>query len=278
MVPLNRMRDEPKMTASLHRISQLMREARDYSNLAPLMIGCRNSKRVLTKPFIEQAVRNACDQGNEVAIMHCLRQADKTGLKLCHHNVAETMMSRATWMAVDQDWREGGIQKALDFAESLWIMMQDSKHIAAGHPNPMRNPIIVGVMVQLHAVKAVKFHRQENAQGEVLEYTQRLLALWKKLIFPFKNGNIGSKIEVDRNLRNWAPIWHGMKMARKVSGITKEMREELGMRIQEVASAMGATRNFLEVNSKPGPVQPDQKLNYDRRGEKLYEKLSSVSS
>ena len=274
MVPLDRLRDEPKMSTSLHRIKQLMRETRDYRNLASFMIGCRNSGRILRKPFVEQIVRNACEQGNEYAIIECLKQADKTGLKLWHHNIAETLMSRATWMAVDQHWTEGAVNRGLGFAESLWIMMQDPKQIQPGLPNPTYNPVIVGVMVQLLATKAVMFHGQKDTQGKVAEYTQRLLAVWNRLMFPINC----DKYDADSNLRKWAPIWHGMKMARKVSGITKEMREELGMRVKEVASALETARETLQINPKPASVQPDQKPNYDRRGAKLYEKLSSVSS
>lgn len=269
MVPLDRMRDEPKMRTSLHRIIQLMREIRDYRNLTPFMIGCRNSRRLLTRNFIERAVRTACEQGEEVAIMDCLKPAEKTGLKLCHYNIAETLISRATWIAVDHDWTEQGVQEALDFAESLWIMMQDPKQIEARKPNPMNNLTVVGVMVQLHAVKALKFNGQEGAPGEVVEYTQRLLTLWNKPTFSFEKGR---SIDADIRLRSWAPIWHGMKLAREVSGITKEMREELGTRVKEVESALEAAREFFQSNSKS-----DQKLNYDRRGVKLYEKLSSFS-
>ena len=274
MVPLDHMRDEPRMSASLHLIIQQMRETRDYWNLAPFMIGCRNSKRVLTQNFIERVVRNACEHGKEVAIMDCLRQTDKTGLKLCHYNIAETLMLRATWIAVDHDWTERGLDKALKFAESLWIMMQDPNQMEVRQPNPMNNLAVVGVMLQLHAVKAVKFHSQVDAQGEVVEFTRRLLALWNKLTLLSESGN---NIEADIRLRKWAPIWHGMKLARKVSGVTKEMREELGKRVKTVASALEAAREIYQFKSKPAPVQADQKPNYDRRGVKLYEKLSSVS-
>lgn len=269
------MKDEPRMSASLHLINQLMRETRDYWNLAPFMIGCRNSNRVVTQAFIERAVRNACEQGKEVAIIDCLRQTDKTGLKLCHYNIAATLMLRATWMAVDQDWTERGVNEALKFAESLWIMMQDPDQMEERQPNPMNNLTVVGVMLQLHAVKAVKFHKQVDAQGEVVEFTRRLLALWNKPAFLFESGY---KIEADIRLRNWAPLWHGMKLARKVSGMTKEMREELAKRVKEVASAMEVAREILQYKPKAAPVQADQRLDYDRRGVKLYEKLSSVSS
>lgn len=274
MLPLNCMRDEPRMSTSLHRINQLMREARDYRNLASLMIGCRNSKRVLRKPFVEQTVRSACEQGNENAIMECLWKVDKTGLKLWHHNIAETLMFRATWMAVDEDWTEGAVNRGLGFAEKLWVMMQDPKHIEAGLPNPTYNPLIVGVMVQLHVAKAVKFHGYKDIQKKAVKYTQRLLALWDKLIFPVDC----AKIDADNNLQKWAPIWHGMKMARKAPGVNKEMREELDERLQEVRYALESARKVLRISPKLDSVQPDEKLNYDRRGVKLYEKLSSVSS
>lgn len=278
MHPLNRMRDEPKMGTSLYRINKLMREARDYRNLAPFMIGCRNSKRALRRPFVEQAVRNACEQDNESAILNCLRQAGKTGLKLWQHNVAETLMNRAVWMAVDMNWTEEAVDRGLDFADSLWIMMQDPTHIEAGLPNPTYNPVIVGVMVQLHSAKAVMFQGQKDTQGKgsepiVVEYTQRLLALWDKLIFPVDC----DRSDADSNLRKWAPIWHGMKMAQKASGVRKEVKKELSIRVKAIESALKNARKILQTNQRPASVQLDEKPNYTRRGEKLYEKLSSVS-
>ena len=274
MHPLNPMRDEPKMSTSFGRINKLMREAKNYQNLVPFMIGCRTSKRVLRKSFVEKAVRHACEQKNENVIMECLRQTDQTGLKLWHHNIAETLMFRAIWMALDMDWTEEAVDKGLRFADMLWIMMQHPKHTEAGLPNPAYNPVIVGVMVQLHAAKAVKSLGQIDAHGKVIEYTQRLLALWDKLIFPVSY----DEFDAHSNLRKWAPIWHGMKMARKVSGVTREMREELGIRVKEIASALENARKFLQLNPRPASFQLNEKLHYDQRGLNLYEKLSSVVS
>lgn len=272
--PLNRMRDEPGTNSSLHRIFKLMRNAKNWQNLAPLLTGLRNSKRLIKSSLVEQVVRNACERENEGAILECLRQADKTGLKLRHPTVAEALMSRAVAMAVDGDWTGGAVHSALGLADSVWIMMQDPKHAEAGLPDPTHNPVIVGAMVQLHAAKAVMFHEQKDTEGKVVEYTQRLLALWEKLIFPVDC----DKFDADRNLLKWAPVWHGMKMARKVSEVTDEMKGKLGIRAKEMESALEIARKTVASIPRPGSVQNDEELNYVRRGVKLYEKLSSVSS
>lgn len=278
MHPINRMQDEPGMDTSLAEIKRLMRESRNYWNLAPFLTGCRTSKRVVKGTFVEQVVKHACDSNNEKAIMECLRQVNKTGLKLWHYNIAETLMRRAVWLAVLWNWDKG-----LYFADTLWIMMQDPKHIQPGLPNPTCNPIVVGMMVQLYASKAIMLQGQQDTPGNVItnkavEYTQRLLSLWDKLNFDMVKGrNIQDDLlKADHSLLKWAPIWHGMIMARKVSGVTKEMREELGVRVKEVASALETAQKFLQDTPRPGPIK--QRRGYNRRGVKLYEKLSSISS
>lgn len=273
--PLNRMRDEPLTRTSIIKILQLMREAKNWQNLAPFLIGLRNSQRVLRQPHLEKMVRTACEQGNEGAIMECLRQSEKTGVELWQVGVAVELMWRAMGRAIEGNWTEEAVDRGLRLADSLWIMMQDPKHANEQLLDPTQCPETVGVMVQLHAAKAVMFHEQKDIHGKVVEYTQRLLALWEKMNFPNSDSDVRT---ATLNLMKWAPVWHGMKMARKVSEVTSEMKKELGIRVKEVEVAMEAARNIVYSYREALPVEDQEKATYYRRGVGLYEKLSSVSS
>ena len=266
MHPLNPMRDEPKKS-STHRIALLMQETKDWRNLPSLLIGLRNSRRPMKRAPLEKMVRNACEHGYEGVIMECLRQTDKTGVVLCHLRLAHTLMLRAVYRAIEGDWTEAALNKGLDLADSLWIMMHDPKHESpnGSSENPTQSPQIVGVMLQLHAAKAVMLQARQDTQGKVVEYTQRLLALWGKLDFSF---DPDPPHGADK-LLEWIPIWHGMKMAQKISGMTIKMRDELGIRIKEIETAIDNALNIIRQS------QGDAGF---RRGLKLYENISSVSS
>lgn len=275
MHPLNRMRDEPRTRTSIAKILKLMRDIQNWQNLAPFLTGLRNSQRKLKQAHLEKMIRNACEQGNEGAIMECLRQPEKTGVRLWQPRVAVELMWRAVTRATEGNWTEEAVDRGLHLADSLWIMMQDPKHVDKKLLNPTHCPEIVGVMVQLQAAKAVMFHEQKDTQGKVFEYTQRLLALWEEMNFQNHDSDIYT---ADYNLLKWAPVWHGMKMARKVSGVTSEMRRALGIRVKEVEAAMEAARIIIQSHQEALHVEHSAKADHVPRGVKMYETLSSVSS
>jgi hypothetical protein len=266
MKPLNRLDDEPGVRAAIAKILTLMSSPRDWENLAPFLIGLRNSQRILKDSQVEKIVRVACLKGRETAIMECLRQVDRTGWGLWHLSIAKQMMWRAMGRAMDGDWEEQALDKGLELADALWIMMQDPKHAdpIKRHRNSTYSPEVVGVMVQLHAAKAVMFRGGEDTRGLVNEYTQRLLALWEKLEF---SGEGLELYDARENLLAWAPIWHGLKLVQKVSGVGP-VKILLNLRIDEVESAIHIAQDALL----------DQGKGSTARGLNLYEKLSRVSS
>ncbi len=264
MHPLNHLHDEPRTRSALARITELMAEPRDWQNLAPFLIGLRNSKRQLREFQAVKIVRKGCEKGMEGALMECFRQARRTGLGLWHREVAVEMMWRALGRAIEGGWTEDAVNRGIELADSLWIMMQDPKH-ATGNKDSTHFPEVVGVMVHLHAAKAVMFQGKKDTEGKVAEYTQRLLALWDKLVFPVE---YDQWYKAHDNLKIWTPIWFGMKMARKVSGISTEMRQELGVKIKEMGTHLEGARNLVVS------CQPDGVI---RRGVDMHEKLSQVS-
>lgn len=266
MKPLNRMDDEPGTRAAIAKVLELMYEPRDWENLAPFLIGLRNSGRVLRESMTEKIVRVACHKGRETAIMECFRQVDRTGLGLWHLPIAREMMWRALGRAMEGGWKGEALDKGIELADSVWIMMQDPKHLdpTKKHRDATYSPEIVGVMVQLHAAKAVMFQGGYDHGGLVAEYTQRLLALWTKLVFPVE---YEQWYNANSDLKMWAPIWHGLKLAQKVSEIGP-MKVLLSPRINEMESAIHEAKAVLIRRGKDSTS----------RGLKLYEELSRASS
>lgn len=268
MHPLDPMRDQPPKN-SVSTVLSLMCEIQNWSNLPSFMIGLRNSNRTMNLKSQEWIVRKACDQGNEGLIMECLRQTDKTGLALHELTLAKRLMHRALDRACEGGWTEEAVEKGLKMADSVWIMMQDPKHTApdGSAEDPTRSPLILGVMLQLHAAKVVMFQGGNDTKGKVAEYTQRLLSSWDKLDFSNANNDTFPNMRI----REWAPIWHGMKITRKFSGLTKEVGDELDIRTKEIGSAIKS------VIDKVRSVTTTSQRVSDRWGEKLYDQLSKVS-
>ena len=263
------MRDNPSMRRSLAKVLDLMEETggNAWENLPGLLVGLKRSRWHLPGWQQQKLVRRACFAKQEGMIVQCIRQVDLTGLSMKEPGAVMEIMRAALRRAQDGEWGKEGLQRGVKFAESVWWLMQEEKQTQLGLNDPMRNPELAGIMVLLHAAKAVKYGEKKDVEGHVARYVEILLAQWK-------NADLTSverhKFDANQKLVGWAPVLHGMKMARQVLGEESDVGKELGIKLEREVEPMLEKARQVILTRMPQEGS--------RRGLKLYEELSVLSS
>ena len=265
--PLSHVKDEPNTRTNFAKALDLMTETGDFRNLPAFLEGLKTARRSIKGYQLEKAIRRANESGRQSIVNDCLRRTESTGLNLGDLQKAREVMWGATMKAMQNNWSQEGVQKAARYAENFWELMHDAKHHEKMHglQDAKKRPEIVGVLLQLCAARA----KRGGEKNVVEKYAGLMLIRWE---------NSREDMAIDEGVWNdanhkmlmWAPVWHGIMLAREVLGaqsaIGKKLEEKLGADMQPL---MKKCQAILAAN-------PPQEGGV-RRGLNVYEELSKVS-
>lgn len=270
--PLDKRRDEPGTRGSIATVVRLMGESGEWGNLAGFLEGLKVARRKVAGWQVEKMVRRANEGGKQGVVMDVLRRVEKTGVGLWDVKVCREVMRGAVLKATRSGWSEEGIEKGVKYAENVWELMWDPRHVEEQKKvgmDPRGRPEIVGVMVLMHAVKAAKLEGGKDEEGMVEKYAEIMLKRWE---------NSRSDMAVDAQdwsdanykLSIWAPVWYGTRMARQVVGagspLGKRLEEKL---IQDLEPLVQKSQAIVLAHT------PEEGV---RRGLKMYEDILQASS
>ena len=249
-----------------------MGESGDWGNMAGFLEGLKVARRKVAGWQVEKMVRRA-NEGGKMGVVHdVLRRVEKTGVGLWDVRVCREVMWGAVLKATQSGWSEEGIEKGVKYAENIWELMWDPRHVEEQKKvgmDPRGRPEIVGVMVLMHAVKAVKLGGGKDEAGMVERYAEVMLKRWE---------NSRDTMVVDEQdwsdanykLCVWAPVWHGMKMARQVVGAGSPHGKRLEKKLsQDLEPLVQKCQAIVLAHA------PDEGM---RRGLKMYEDVLQASS
>lgn len=270
--PLDKRRDEPPTRSSFATVVRLMGESGDWGNMAGFLEGLKVARRKLAGWQVEKMVRRA-NEGGKMGVVHdILRRVERTGVGLWDVKVCREVMRGAVLKAAQSGWGEEGIEKGVRYAENIWELMWDPRHTEVQKKiemDPRQRPEIVGVMALMHAVKVVKLGGGRDEGGMVEKYTQLMLTRWE---------NSREVMAVDAQdwsdanykLYVWAPVWHGMKLARQIVGAESPLGKRLSDKLsQDLEPLVQKCQAILLAHApKEGT----------RRGLKMYEDTLQASS
>ncbi|KAL8827519.1 MAG: hypothetical protein Q9191_003131 [Dirinaria sp. TL-2023a] len=265
--PLNRLRDEPKTRASVAKVLALMKEGRDWVNLPGFLEGLKTARRKLRGWQVEKMVRRANECGRQGVVLECLRRVEGTAVGLWEVAVVRECMIGAVLKAQMDGWGSKGVEEGANFAMQVWDMLWDERHRVARPPekDPKLRPEIVGVVVEMLAAKAVKVEDGKGDSKELKKHVERLVGVWKYADLEVDEGGL---YDANAKLMMWAPVWHGMKLARTVLGHDSQLGGELGKRIQkDLDPLLKKAKEVVAANVPEGG---------ERRGLKMYEQLLSA--
>lgn len=264
--PLSHVKDEPNTRASFAKALDLMTESGDFKNLPGFLQGLKTARRSIKDYQLEKAVRRANESGRQSIINDCLRRTESTGLSLGNLRVAREVVWGATLRAIQSDWSQKGVEKAAKYAENVWELMHDPRHGEKMHgmENAKRRPEVLGVLVQLSAARAT----MSGDKSAVEKYVSLMLSYWERgrEEMALEEGDWN---DANYKLLMWAPVWHGIKLARKVLGAQSPLGKKLGERMsQDLGPLVEQCQEILSANP------PHEGT---RRGLNMYERLSQVS-
>ena len=249
-----------------------MGESGDWGNMAGFLDGLRVARRKLAGWQVEKMVRRANEGGKMGAVLDILRRVESTGIGLWDVKVCREVMRGAVLKGVQSGWSEEGVKRGVKYAENLWELMWGPKHVEGQEKtgeNPKGRPEIIGTMVLMHAVKALKLGGGKDEEEMIRKYAGLMLKKWEN-----SRGDmvIDTQDWSDANykLYIWAPAWHGMKMARQVIGAGSPLGKSLGEKLSQDLDPLIQTSQAIVLAHAPEEGT--------RRGLKMYEDIVQASS
>ena len=267
--PLDRTKDEPSTRKNFHQVVKLMDESGDWRNLQGWLEGLKSAGRKIEGGVLEKVVRKVVEAKKMGIIIECLQRVEYTGLGLWDLGVAREAMWGGTAIAVQGKWSEGAVEKGVRYAENVWAMMCDEKHagVQLEDYHPRSRPEVLGLLVLVHAAQAVMFKEGKDEAGMVGKYARLLLQYWDRA--DLEKVEDGDWVDANIKIFTWAPVLHGLKMARMVVGEESALGKSLGGKVdRELEPLLQKTRLILEAT--PGAEK--------RRGLAICESLSRLSS
>lgn len=249
-----------------------MGESGDWRNMAGFLEGLRVAKRKLAGWQVEKMVRRANEGGKQWVVLDILKRVEKTGVGLWDVKVCREVMRGAVLKGVQSGWSEEGVEKGVKYAENIWELLWDPRHLEEQKKFELDlrgRPEIVGVMVLMHAVKAVRLKGGKDEEGMVQKYAEVMLNKWDNsrgvMVIDEQDWS-----DANYKLSIWAPVWHGMKLARQVVGAGSPLGKRLGEKVsKDLDPLMQKSQAILSAHS------PEKGT---RRGLKMYEDIFQTSS
>ena len=245
-----------------------MQESGDWRNLPGFLEGLKSAHRRLDGGQVEKMVRKCNEAGRMGVVLDCLRRVEGTGTGLWDVRVAREVVWGAAQRMVQGGWGEEAVGKAGKFAENVWELMWDERHArgAAEDGNSRTRPEVLGAMMQVHAAKVVLFGEGKDEAGLVNKYARLMLKSWDNAELGLEEGNWN---DANYKLVMWAPVWHGMKMARKVLGEGSPLGKSLASKMdEEVEPLLAKAQDMLQKVTTEGKKW---------RGLSVYEEVLKVS-
>jgi hypothetical protein len=238
---INKRKDIPNHKKALYNAMKLMKEKTDWANLPNLLEGLKVAGMNTNTPPIKGVVLSELMKaGRQEVILECLRRVEGTGMQLKEPNFVIRIMLAMQKRAFTINWHEHETAKALKWAEMVVVLMEDPKHagsrVLAGEDDPRLQPEVIGILLELAAVRAVKHLESRDVDGKVAEYAARLVGTPLDFKTPPGEG------EYDLNPWLWAhvPVLHGMYEALKVLDSSSAVAEGLRTK-SEVLDSMVST-------------------------------------
>jgi len=168
----------PSILGTFNTALDLM-QPKDCDNIPNLLCGLKNAKvrwgYSKLRPIIAMLVKN----GREDIIIECLRRVKDTRMQLDSLNRTTVVMHGLIQRAIDNGWRQTDTAKALERVERVAIMIEEPTHAGelpfGSEPDPRNKAEVIGVLLELAAVRASEHLDGKDEDGKVADYASRLV-------------------------------------------------------------------------------------------------------
>lgn len=285
---LNRTVDEPSSTKGLFEAAALMQNKTDFDNLPRLLEGYRQIGRKLKLYSKIKLIKLAGRKEQIGVILECARRGKTTNFTLTHPGVVKELMSWIQGKALASNWTPKQTAQALRWAEIVSGLLEEPTHRPSNShsdvPDVRALPELLGVMLELSAVRAVQHLNGKDEDGKVVKYAERLMATSVDI----KPTDVVSTFQpshpyyANRWLVMAVPVIHGMKTALTVLDPALGVYSRLASKLQELelkaatfaAEAEQRMSNAAEERS-PGADETERQAANTKvpRGLQMYSQL-----
>ncbi|KAL8727154.1 MAG: hypothetical protein Q9181_005809, partial [Wetmoreana brouardii] len=155
----------------------------------------------------------------------------------------------------------------------VWDMLNEERHVNAQtkkvHGDPRVRQEIVGLVLWARALRRVLFGEGKDEDGKVKRAAEMVLAVWEKPKLQESEAEQNWH-EENQKLMMWTPVWHGMKLARRIIGESMPLGKDLGrIMTSDLEPLLKNARDVVVAHSSNEA---------SRRGLVIYDELSKVAS
>jgi hypothetical protein len=286
--------ERPNAQVVLAEALNLMREKKDWDNIPNLLRGIKIatgsgfSERRRHQMML-QVVTRLGRVGHQEVLLECVRRGADTGITLSSRDFATHVISNIARKASDNDFNALDTRRALLWAEQAVDLMEKPEHAGstslAGEDDPRISPEIMGIMLQLAAVRVSKHLEGKDTERKVASYTEKLLntPIPLRQLPDSEDGYV---------LNPWmwthVPVLHGMNLAQSLQPGSKyaeqlrskaytlsEQVSECRDRLEQWQAIEEASQKDIEANQNPGQRRKNGGRLYSL---KLYDKMIGTES
>jgi hypothetical protein len=277
---IDRLQDVPNGYQALWEAISLMKERKDWDNLPRLLHGMNNAQVLKFNKAKYRArksilARKLGQAGRQDVLLECIRRCAVTGMTLREPEFVAQVMFWFQMKALESDWDAEATSKALNWAELVSAMMDDTAHTGGtfeiGLKDPRTTPEVIGVLLELAAVRASKHLGGQDKDGKVADYAQRLLLCLSQSAESSAAGQTGAFRKPEdggKSLSRWisthAPILYGMKEAIVVLGPESAITSQLAATAAELESLIQTYGKEVAVMTQGAENVPNGVLIYEK--------------
>lgn len=255
-------REKPNKVKSLNRLADLLGQTKDvegWTNLPAFLEGMEMAKEEYPDTWIEKITRRANLVGKTGVIKLCAEMVKKTGASLANPAMTQELMIGYHMQAVQGGFAGEALERSWKSAEQVSLMMEDKLHCAGklkeGQRDMRKDPIVLGVLLELAAKTAVNANEGEDVHGKVASLVVKTLACTKDEPWTLPSPG-GPEHKTSSLLTRWIPLWNGMRAALDVDGISSSPKAgELRSRCNSLEKAIHTAEKRIEAwwkkDSKP---------------------------
>ncbi|KAL8675715.1 MAG: hypothetical protein Q9224_007401 [Gallowayella concinna] len=198
--------------------------------MVPFLTGLQTAKRRIRSGQLEKMVRKMAEKGGLGVVMEIARRVEDTGMKLGDVGVTREIMWGAVWRCMNSGYTEEAVRDGAKFVNAIWEMLSEERHvdktIRGRDGDPKTNPEIAGVVMWMRAVQSTLFSESKDPDDQVKKAVETVLAVWKNADLKINEEGRGW-YDANHKLLMWAPVWHGMKISRKILGQNTSLGRDL---------------------------------------------------
>lgn len=163
----------------------MLEESSDWAQLQSILTGLHKGRSTPSIGAQEKIIRRAIRTGHYGIVLQCLGKPDETGLTLKNDVILNLTLWGLHSTAETNGWEEGHVHKALRYSDTVAQLLEQDGHTRGKTthnlvPNdPRTNPRVIGVFLEIAAVKAYKFQKASDEDGSVKKYAERMMACFE---------------------------------------------------------------------------------------------------